>query len=308
MQILIAEDDTTTRLMLSMTLQKLGHEVTAVSDGAAALDLLQQRHFPILISDWMMPVLDGPGLCRAIRSERRQQYTYILLLTSLDSRASYLEGMQAGADDFLSKPFDEDLLCARLRVAERILELHEALRIEATHDRLTGVLNRGAVLDHLSQSLERRQRDGSEVGVILIDVDHFKQVNDRYGHLIGDAVLHDVAKRIRGELRAHDRVGRYGGEEFVVVTQCSDPTQTSAIAERIRSAIASAPFDSPAGPLQVTASLGVANAGNDEFFADALVGAADEALYRAKGNGRNRVECAPARTANPHLTVANVNR
>lgn len=303
MQILIAEDDTTTRLMLSMTLQKLGHEVTAVSDGAAALDLLQHRHYPILISDWMMPLLDGPGLCKAVRAERRQQYTYILMLTSLDDRESYLEGMQAGADDFLSKPFDEDLLVARLRVAERILELHEQLRIEATHDRLTGVLNRGAVLDHLTQSLERRQRDGSEVGVILIDVDHFKQINDRYGHLIGDAVLHDVAQRIRGELRSHDRVGRYGGEEFVVVTQCSDPAQTVAIAERIRTTIGASNFDNPAGPLPVTASLGVANAAADEFFADALVGAADEALYRAKANGRNRVERAPSRSTAPSLSV-----
>ena len=290
MDILIAEDDTPSRLILDMTLTKLGHSVTAVSDGRAALQAWEREVYPLLISDWMMPGMDGLGLCRAIRTAQRHQYTYILLLTALGGKTNCLDGMDAGADDFITKPFDADLLAARLRVADRILQLHDALRREATHDRLTGLLNRAAILDYLNHALERRVRDGGDVGLILADLDHFKQINDRHGHLIGDAVLQEAARRMRTALRPYDRVGRYGGEEFIVVLPTADSAQAMVVAERVRAAIAATPFATPNGPLMVTSSMGVSNAQGVEVDANRLIGAADAALYRAKHSGRNRVE------------------
>ncbi|MCA9082355.1 MAG: diguanylate cyclase, partial [Planctomycetaceae bacterium] len=195
-----------------------------------------------------------------VRSENRQHYTYVILLTALSGKDNQLDGMDSGADDFIIKPFDEDLLLARLRVAERILELHEALRTEATRDRLTGLLNRGAIMDFLQQSLERRVREGGDVGVILIDLDHFKQINDQHGHLAGDAVLRESARRMQAALRPYDRIGRYGGEEFIVVSPQADGSNSAAIAERIRSQLCATPLSTPAGELTVTASLGVSHA------------------------------------------------
>jgi len=290
MDILIADDDTTSRLVLGLALQKLGHHVTAVVDGDAALLAWRRQLFSLLISDWMMPGLDGPALCRAIRTAECQHYTYLLLLTAHGGRTNYLEGIQAGADDFLTKPFDEELLAARLHVAERILQLHETLRREATHDRLTGVLNRAAILDHLQQALERRVREGGDIGLILVDLDHFKQINDRHGHLAGDAVLQEAARRMRMALRPYDRVGRYGGEEFLVLAPDSGSDDTRAIAERIRQAIQATPIVAGDGELIVTASLGLANARGGSFDPADLIAPADAALYRAKKGGRNRVE------------------
>jgi diguanylate cyclase (GGDEF)-like protein len=183
------------------------------------------------------------------------------------------------------------LLLARLKVAERILELHEALRTEATRDRLTGLLNRGAILDFLQQTLERRVREGGDVGVILIDLDHFKQVNDQHGHQTGDAVLREAARRMQGALRPYDRIGRYGGEEFIVISPQADGSNSAVIAERIRSQLCASPLPTPSGDLPVTASLGVAHAA--QFAAattEELIAESDAALYRAKRAGRNRVE------------------
>lgn len=290
MDILIAEDDTTSRLTLEMTLRKLGHRVTAVTDGRAALEAWQHQPFPLLISDWMMPGLDGLELVRTIRARQRQQYTYILLLTALGGKTNYLAGMEAGADDFITKPFDEDLLHARLHAAGRFLQLHEALCREATHDRLTGLLNRGAILDFLQQALERQQRDHGCTAVVLADLDHFKAINDGHGHLVGDAVLQEAAQRMRAVLRPYDRIGRYGGEEFMVVLPDSDAEQAAKVAERMRAAVAGEPIATSAGPLPASASLGIAVARGGPIDANDLIATADTALYRAKQAGRNRVE------------------
>lgn len=290
MDILIAEDDTTSRLTLEMTLRKLGHNVTAVGDGQAALEAWQRQPFPLLISDWMMPGLDGLELVRTIRATQRQQYTYILLLTALGGKTNYLAGMDAGADDFITKPFDEDLLHARLHAAGRFLQLHEALCREASHDRLTGLLNRGAIIDFLQQALERQQRDGGRTAVVLADLDHFKAINDTHGHLVGDAVLQESAQRMRAVLRPYDRIGRYGGEEFIVVLPDSDAEQAAKVAERMRAAVTDATIATPAGPLTASASFGVATACDGGSDTQVLVAAADAALYRAKQAGRDRVE------------------
>jgi len=290
MKILIAEDDTTSRLTLAATLRKFGHEVTAVSTGQAALQAWERDVYPMLISDWMMPELNGLELCRAIRNGNRQHYTYVIILTALSGKNNQLDGMDSGADDFISKPFDEDLLLTRLRVAERILELHEALRTEATRDRLTALLNRGAILDFLQQVLERRAREGGDVGVILIDLDHFKLVNDQHGHLTGDVVLREAARRMQSALRPYDRIGRYGGEEFIIVSPQTDGSNSAMIAERVRSQLSASTLSTPSGELAVTASFGVAHAAQ---FAnptpEQLIAHADDALYEAKRGGRNQV-------------------
>ncbi|MGQ0800688.1 MAG: GGDEF domain-containing protein [Pseudomarimonas sp.] len=290
MKILIAEDDTTSRLTLAATLRKFGHDVTAVATGKAALQAWERDVFPMLISDWMMPELNGLDLCRAVRNGNRQHYTYVILLTALSGKSNQIDGMDSGADDFISKPFDEDLLLTRLRVAERILELHEALRTEATRDRLTGLLNRGAILDFLQQTLERRVREGGDVGVIMIDLDHFKQINDQHGHLTGDVVLREAARLMQGALRPYDRIGRYGGEEFIVVSPQADGSNSAVIAERVRSQLCASTLSTPGGDLWVTASLGVAHAAQfTSPTSEQLVASADEALYEAKRGGRNQV-------------------
>ena len=290
MKILIAEDDTTSRLLFSATLRKLGHTVVAVEDGHEAWKAWQQGEYPLLISDWMMPNIDGLQLCRMIRGEPGLQYTYVILLTALDSKGSYLEGMDAGADDFITKPFDEEQLAARLRVAERILRLHDRLHIQATHDHLTGVWNRGAIMAHLQKELERGARRGTCTSVIIADVDHFKRVNDTYGHPAGDEVLQEAARRMGLALHGHDRIGRYGGEEFLITASGCDESQAEALAERICRSISAEPVDSRFGKIPMTVSLGVAMGYGQNEDAGMLISAADEALYRAKKGGRNRVE------------------
>jgi two-component system, cell cycle response regulator len=291
MKILIAEDDTTTRLIFGATLRKMGHIVTAVEDGGKAWKAWQQEEYSLLISDWIMPDMDGLELCKRIRAQPSLQYTYIILLTSMDGKGSYLEGMDAGADDFITKPFDEEQLAARLRVAERIIALHQKLHIQATHDHLTGVWNRAAIMNHLRGEVERARRHSTPIGVIITDLDHFKRINDTYGHPAGDAVLQEAARRMQLALRPYDRLGRYGGEEFLIIASGCELSQTVALAERIRSFMSADPVTSHAGEIPVTASLGVA-VGSDQVGKDrgALIAAADEALYRAKKAGRNRVE------------------
>ena len=291
MKILIAEDDTTSRLLFSATLRKLGYAVTAVENGQKAWEAWKQDEYPLLISDWMMPDIDGLQLCKMIRAEPSLQYTYVILLTALDSKGSYLEGMDGGADDFITKPFDEEQLAARLRVAERILALHKKLHTQATYDRLTGVWNRAAIMDYLAAELERAARQSTCMGVIVADLDYFKQVNDTYGHPAGDAVLQEAARRMRLALRPYDRLGRYGGEEFLITAPGCTRNDAMDLAERIRSAISAEPVNSQWGIIPLTVSLGI-TIGGDRIGEDAatLIAAADEALYRAKKTGRNRVE------------------
>ena len=291
MKILIAEDDTTSRLLFGATLRKLGYAVTAVENGQKAWDAWKQDKYSLLISDWMMPDIDGLELCKMIRAEPSLQYTYIILLTALDGKGSYLEGMDAGADDFITKPFDEEQLAARLRVAERILALHKKLHMQATHDRLTGVWNRAAIMDCLEGELERAARQNTCIGVVLADLDHFKRVNDTYGHPAGDRVLQEAAQRMRLALRPYDRIGRYGGEEFLIMTPGCRLSDAMTLAERIRDSISAEPVDSRSGDIPMTVSLGV-TIGGDRAGEDAgtLIAAADEALYRAKNAGRNRAE------------------
>ncbi len=298
MRILIADDDRISRRLLERTLQGLGHEVVAVADGSAALATLLQPGGPtIAILDWEMPGVDGLGVCRQIRL-RHPPYVYVIMLTGRGHRDDMEAAIEAEVDDFLTKPFDSLELRARLRSGERVLILQadyldaqEKLREQATHDGLTGLWNRGMVLERLTIELERGSRDRQPVSIAMADIDHFKSINDSHGHAAGDAVLREAAQRMRSVLRAYDGLARYGGEEFLMLLPGCDTESALEIAERARLAVASEPAHTEAAALAVTISVGIASTVAADVDPATLIAAADEALYRAKAKGRNRVEC-----------------
>ncbi len=296
MNILVADDDAVSRRLLEATLKKWGYDVVVADDGDKAWEVLQREDAPQLaILDWVMPGLDGPQICREVRSLGEQRYVYLLLLTAKSEKEDLVKGMDAGADDFLTKPFDAQELRARLRAGIRILELQETLRVQATHDSLTGLWNRAATFDFLRRELNRGERQGTPVTVVMTDIDHFKQINDTYGHLTGDVVLREVAHQLSSAVRGYDVIGRFGGEEFLIVLPGCAGADAMDQAERLRACINREPVDTPEGPIPVTLSLGVAvREGAVAVDPDSLLRAADGALYRAKSGGRNRVELAAA--------------
>lgn len=234
--------------------------------------------------------MDGLELCRKIRSHPTKGYTYFLLFTAYQGKESFLDAMASGADDFLSKPLDKQVLSARLHVAQRILDLQEALRIQASHDPGTGLWNRSAILNYLYEELWRAERENSIVGVAMADIDDFKRVNDTYGHLAGDVVLREAAGRLKSILRPYDRIGRYGGEEFLVVLPGCSAEEAMSVAERMRRGIEGEPIKTVQAALTVTCSFGVgASVKGDARHLEALIHKADEALYEAKRIGKNRV-------------------
>jgi two-component system cell cycle response regulator len=302
MRVLVAEDDPVSRRMLQVFLSKWGYEVEVATDGIEALRILERVDAPPLaVLDWVMPGLEGPQVCQRVREHKDKPYTYVLLLTARSQKDDLLRGLESGADDYLTKPFDAQELRARLCVGERILDLQrgliaarDELRFRATHDLLTGIANRGVVLDAMHRECSRQAREGGSFGVIMLDIDHFKYVNDTYGHLSGDAVLKEAARRMVSCIRPYDTVGRYGGEEFLVVVPSTEESGALALAERIRRAIGAQPVTADAGLVNITMSCGVAVSGADMPLApDALLRSADEALYRAKQLGRDRSELAP---------------
>lgn len=300
MRILIAEDDPVSRRVLEATLQKWGHAVVATTTGQEAWDAIQQPDAPrLVILDWMMPEMDGPDVCRNLREMDGGEYFYVLMLTAKAEVEDVVEGLDAGADDYIIKPFDKRELRMRVGCGQRIIQLQEQLiamrdRLahEAAHDGLTGLTNRVAIFDALDREWARARREQASLAVLMLDIDHFKRVNDEHGHAAGDAILQQTAQRMTHACRAYDTVGRYGGEEFLILLAPPVSTHDAAhLAERIREAIGTTPFVLPDGSdLYVTVSLGVA--GSDlvqTAQAEALVQAADEALYASKENGRNCV-------------------
>jgi two-component system cell cycle response regulator len=295
-KVLVAEDEPVSRLRLQAFLSKWGYTVLAAPDGAEALRILEQEHPRLVVLDRMMPHVDGLDVCRTIRRMGSEPYVYVILLTAQDEPDEIVAGFQAGADDYITKPFAVQELEARVRTGARIAELQEQLiaarerlRIEATHDSLTGLLNRAAFFDGFHKEVVRARRYKTPLALIMADIDHFKAINDRHGHPIGDAVLRETARRLRGSIRASDVIGRYGGEEFVVAAPDCNLHDAMALAERFRTAICGLPIQAIDGEVLVTMSLGVA-ATSDMDEADRLLEVADEALYRAKSAGRNTVE------------------
>lgn len=297
MRILIAEDDPVSCRVLQAYLSKWGYEVVVTRDGQEAWNILQQESAPKLaILDWMMPAMDGIEVIRRLRQDPERPYIYVLLLTAKGQKQDIVWGLETGADDYLTKPFDAHELQARIRTGKRILDLQdqliaagEALRQEATHDHLTGFWNRTGILDILQRECARSLRTGSPLGVVMADLDHFKRINDTYGHLAGDEVLREVSGRMLAAVRSYDSIGRYGGEEFVMILPDCEAASALQQAERLRLDVGKNLVQASGNELSVTLSLGIA-ASTQAPWGDyqALLRAADSALYRAKAAGRNQ--------------------
>ncbi len=296
---MIVEDHASSALFLRRTLERQGHEVTVAADGSEALDLASRERFPLIISDWVMPGLDGLELFRSIRKQEREPnrqesepYTYLILLTSKQTHDDRLEGLRAGADDFLVKPPDAEELVVRMEIARRILGVQEELERRnlllaelAQSDELTGVGNRRWFRKSLEACHSLSRRNGLPLSLLMLDVDHFKSFNDTFGHPAGDDVLRAVSGSLRDGIRKHDELARYGGEEFAILLPNTNVKVARDLADRLRAGLASRPW--PLRP--ITASLGVATTGDTIASPTELVSEADRALYHSKRTGRDRV-------------------
>ena len=303
MKVLIADDSIVSRHMLEATVKKWGYEPVVACDGKEAWEILQKEGAPQLaILDWVMPQLTGPEVCRLTRQQQKDTYTYMLLLTSKNQREDLIEGMDAGADDYVTKPFNHHELQVRLRAGRRIVDLQSellvtqaALRQQATHDSLTKVYNRSSIFEVLDRELVRAERENLPVGLALLDIDFFKSVNDTYGHIAGDAVLREAARRIKTTIRSYDSLGRYGGEEFLIILPGCDEACTRSQSDRIRRNLAIEPMPIHESShsdisLALTASFGSTTAlPGHRISAETLLRIADESLYEAKRAGRNQV-------------------
>lgn len=298
MKILVADDSLVMRRLLESIIESWGYEVLSAKDGGEAWTALSQPDAPqIAILDWMMPVYTGLELCTMVRDLRRKSYTYIILLTSRGLRQDIVEGLTAGADDYVVKPFEKQELEVRLRAGRRIIDLQAelvaaqaALMEQATRDGLTKIWNRAYVLDALDREVVRSRREKRGLGVLMIDLDHFKLVNDNYGHQAGDEALRETARRMQAAIRPYDSLGRYGGEEFLMVVPGCDDFCLSAHAERLRLVMESETFHIGDNEVHLTASFGASSTSPGvDATAEDLIRAADAALYKAKRGGRNRV-------------------
>ncbi len=298
MKILVADDSLVMRRLLEAILTGWDYEVVSASDGAEAWTILSQSDAPpIAILDWMMPVHTGLELCTMVRELPRKTYTYLILLTSRGLRQDIVEGLSAGADDYVVKPFEKQELEVRLRAGRRIIDLQSelvaaqaALMEQATRDALTNLWNRGVILESLEREVIRARRQKSQLGVIMIDLDNFKLVNDSHGHQCGDEALRETARRMQTIIRPYDSLGRYGGEEFLMIVPNCDEACLAVHAERVRLAMDNEPISVCGQLLKLTVSLGASSAPCDSNATAAeLIRAADIALYEAKRGGRNRV-------------------
>jgi diguanylate cyclase (GGDEF)-like protein len=299
MKVLVAEDELVSLRLIESSVRRWGYDVVVAKDGLEASQILHGEDAPKLaILDWMMPGLDGVQLCRELRQRKDERYVYVLLLTSKQAKSDVIEGLEAGADDYIRKPFDPQELRVRLRTGKRILCLldqitaaRETLRELAARDPLTGLWNHSSIIELLVTELERAQRQGTSVGVALVDLDRFKSINDTYGHLVGDHVLREAAQIMSHAIRPYDAVGRLGGEEFLVVLPGCDQINAVSHAQRLRTALNRTTVNTSSGPLQFTASFGVTVAPPEAGIdAQAAIDIADSAMYAAKHAGRDRVE------------------
>lgn len=298
MRILLAEDDRVTRRMLEVRVKDWGHEPVPAGNGREALDLLSADDGPrIALLDWMMPELSGIEVCEQLTPLRETRFVYVIMVTAREGSEATVTALESGADDYLTKPINIAELQARLNVGIRMLELQDRLQeanreLErmATTDGLTQVYNRSAIMDHLGRVVARARQEDTCIAVTLADIDHFKRFNDTYGHQCGDEVLARFAQRLEQACRPQDRVGRYGGEEFVVVSSDVPSSAAGKMGQRFLRAINGRPFETQAGPLTVTASFGLVCVRCGEAANSAsLTRAADALLYEAKARGRNQV-------------------
>lgn len=320
LRVLIADDDAISRRTLQRAVEQAGHQCLVAADGTQAWEMFQQHAVDLLISDWMMPGMDGLELCQHVRAHGVPSYTYFILLTALDDKAHFLEGMQAGADDYLAKPFDSEALQARLLAAGRVMALHNqlarknaeleelnrALAESAQTDPLTGLGNRLRLWEDLEASQAQVERYAYRFALAMCDVDHFKAYNDSYGHLAGDEALRTVAHALARQCRSGDRAFRYGGEEFVILFEAQDGDHAeialTRICEAVRELAIPHPGNAPWGFLTISGGIAVAD-GSGRQTTETLLNAADEALYQAKESGRNRVVVHQASSPRPPTSV-----
>jgi two-component system cell cycle response regulator len=291
--ILIVEDEAISRRLLEYTLRRWGYDVVVTSDGREAWEVLQSPDSPsLVISDWMMPDIDGLELCNRIRKSERAVYTYLIILTGKGRKEDVIKGLEAGADDYLIKPFDKDELRSRIQIGERIINLERRILQLANTDSLTGLLNRRAFLEKMQIEVDRAIREDNPLSLIITDLDHFKKINDQHGHLTGDLVLQQFAQQLSANSRQYDLLGRYGGEEFAICFPGVDAQNVALIAERMRKTLENMRIctGDPSHDIQITASFGAATLNRESRETlNALFARADDALYRAKRDGRNRV-------------------
>ena len=298
-RILLVDDEPTQRLIVARLLKRAGYEVDTAGNGVEALAKLETGDFQLLITDWEMPEMDGIALCSAVRKSQTQGYIYTILLTARDSIENVVAGLQSGADDYLTKPVIEPELIARLTTGKRIVTLERSLRAAMEENRrlsvtdpLTGAYNRRYLMEQLPREIDRSARYGRELAVIMCDVDHFKRINDTYGHLVGDEVLKWFVAQLCEGVRSADWIARYGGEEFVIVLPETNVMNATTAAEHVRQQLAGATCATTAGSLQVTASFGVSGWKTKPpqgATLDALIAACDAGVYASKSAGRDRV-------------------
>jgi diguanylate cyclase (GGDEF)-like protein len=297
-KLLIAEDSQTLLFMLQAITSKWGFDPILADNGQHALDIANGKDPPqLLLLDWEMPKLDGLTLCKQLRQNDNDIHPYIILLTNRNEVSDLVSGLDAGANDYISKPFNHTELKARLGVGKRMLSLQtESMRArnelayQATHDVLTGMLNRRAILDTMNSEIARIKRERNTLFVGLCDIDYFKKINDTFGHLTGDMILQEVGRRFSSTLRPYDRIGRYGGEEFLILASTT-PHHAMSLFERLRQSIEEKPFVYEQEEISVTMSFGVISFSADDTTRDAtsLLTEADKSLYEAKRAGRNQI-------------------
>lgn len=297
MKILIVEDEPIFRRMVRKNLLEVGYDVVEAEDGQTAWDLFQRESFQFVITDWMMPKMNGPQLVQNIRMSGQGNYTYIIMLTAMDDKDNVIFGIESGADEYLTKPFNSRELKARvasgmriLKLEEQLLQAHEQMESLAMHDGLTGLLNRRAIEDYAEAEFNLAGRKECAMSIILLDIDHFKNINDRFGHKVGDHALQQVAKVLREDLRKYDRVGRWGGEEFMLILPDTQLKDAAMVAERVRFKTAETQISLENDEtFSVHISLGVACTTNQFQSLAKFIDAADQALYQAKQSGRDQV-------------------
>jgi diguanylate cyclase (GGDEF)-like protein len=297
--IMVVDDDVVSRALIERYLKKAGFEVTSAGNGKEAISLLDQQFYPIVLTDWMMPEMDGPELCRNIRDRKMDGYVFIILITARDSKTDIVSGLESGADDYLTKPIHSAELLARINTGIRILKLEQSLlnankeiRLLSITDPLTGCFNRTYLNERYPQEFSRAQRYKHSLSAVISDIDHFKRINDTYGHQAGDLVLKLVGNCLTMQVREKiDWVVRYGGEEFLIILPETDSFGTRTLSERLRNAISNLEIEYEGQKIQVTASFGGASAkmDNPAISMEQLINQADDQLYQSKREGRNRV-------------------
>lgn len=292
MKVLIAEDEPISCRALEKSVAGWGYETVIAKNGKEAWEALRKNEVRIAVVDWMMPGMDGIELCQKIRhdyQQKKSKYTYIILLTGKDQQGDVITGLSAGADDYITKPFSFLELKVRIQNGERIIKVEDDQIELASYDSLTRVWNRKKILDFFTEELSRGRRENQATGVIIVDVDWFKNVNDSHGHFIGDEVLIEVVSRLKKCIRGYDKLGRYGGDELILVLPNCGLTHVKNVAERLRLSVCEKKISTKKGLLDVTISLGgISSDVSSEASTDELIQASDRALYSAKKRGRNK--------------------